>query len=427
MKEPAARNPGSLTPAVVGVGLAVLAAVLVVVFLRQQGEWLARGWTEMRVFLGAARILAGPRPDLLYDWVEQQRQQLDWPGPATPCPNPPFVPLLFIPLLPLSHAAALNALAVAEALILVAAMVVVARMARISSWPVLGLAVLAQPVMLLIWLTVQPAPLTVLAWALFAAAWVRGAPGWAAAAVVGGMAVKPHLMLPLAFFLGLAGGRRAWAVLGGGAVVLLLLAWLMIGTEGIMRFPTLMRMYVDSGSHWSINAKSMVNLRGLLVMTLGNINLSHQLALAGLGVCMAGIGWAARSPQGTARQRALAALVALAGTMLASYHMHLQELPGLFVLLGLAIVSGWIPRERFVYALLGLVVLLWAYYLGPDLIPRLRPVVPHWLVACLNWAFRASVPLGLLALFAVALRDCRHGAGTTARPSGTIDPQPANA
>src|SRR5207248_7207260 len=112
--------------------------------------------------------------DLLYDWPEQQRQQSDWAGPPSPYANPPFVALLFLPLLHLPRLAALMLTAVVESLALAAAMALAARLAGLRAWWLLALAVLAQPWALQIWLTVQPAPLITLLWAGFALAWVRG-------------------------------------------------------------------------------------------------------------------------------------------------------------------------------------------------------------------------------------------------------------
>ena len=96
----------------------------------------------------------------------------------------------------------------------------------------------------------------------------------------------------------------------------------------------------------------MVNLRGLLARTLGDTALSRALALglsAGVAAGIAWAGWKMRGASGPEHTlRAQAAVVALTGAMLASYHMHVQELPGLFVLAALCVAAGWLPRERLI-------------------------------------------------------------------------------
>src|SRR5439155_1644410 len=77
---------------------------------------------------------------------------------------------------------------------------------------------------------------------------------------------------------------------------------------------------------------------------------------------LAGIAVAARQPQKEEAQRARLVAVALSGGMLASFHMHIQELPGLFVLLAACVAAGWLPRARLLHAALALVALLWLIY-----------------------------------------------------------------
>src|SRR5262249_46410851 len=152
--------------------------------------------------------------------------------------------------------AAYTTTAIAEAGITAWAMALAARTARYGRWPVLALASLAQPVSLLVWMSVQPAPLVTLSWAGFTLQWIRGrreaAVGWALL----GLAVKPHLMLLVVVFVLASGGWRPIALLLAGALALGLLAWLMVGTSGLERYPSLLSMVAASG-HWAVNARNM--------------------------------------------------------------------------------------------------------------------------------------------------------------------------
>src|SRR5262245_19177957 len=191
----------------IAAALAFLVVRLGLTFWNTRHEVLANGHSDLRLYLAAARILTGPHPQLLYAWAEQQRQQLDWPGPASPFLNPPFVGLLFVPLVHLPRETALALTAVAVVAASVAAMGLAASVVDRRLWPLLALAAVSYPSMLQLALTVQPAPLVVLAWSGFAAAWARGKHERAAALLVMGLAVKPHLMLPLVLFMIAA---RAW-------------------------------------------------------------------------------------------------------------------------------------------------------------------------------------------------------------------------
>jgi hypothetical protein len=436
--------------AILTAALAVLAAILAAAFFRTAPQTLAEGKSDLRLYLGAARILAGSHPGLLYDWPEQQRQQQDWPGPPSPYANPPFVALLFVPLLPLPPLAALIATMLVETMALAAAMVCAARLAGLRAWPLLALAALAQPWALQIWLAVQPAPLMTLLWTGFALAWLRGRDDWAAGCVAAGMAIKPHLMLPLVVFLLFAGQPRAILVLITGAALLALGAWALIGVRGLEHYPQMVAM-LGGSAHWTVNPKAMVNLRGLLARTLGDTALSRGLALGSSLAVTVGIAWAgwvlrgltprprrlegnrlgelteveaateARAgcypqtlssvvapnaleaasgevtpPKIEARGanvsldalRATSAIAALAGTMLASYHMHVQELPGLFVLAALCVPAGWLSRDGLVSVAIYLVAGLW-----------------------ILWVFQAATlnvpPLFLIVLFLFSLDRLR--------------------
>src|SRR5439155_4883772 len=140
----------------------------------------------------------------------------------------------------------------AEGAALAAAMACAGRAAGLRAWPLLALAVLAQPLTLQIWLTVQPAPLITLLWAGFALAWTRCRDDWAAACVAAGLAIKPHLMLPLLLFLCLAGRRRALIVLAAGALCVGIGAWALVGLRGLERYPQIVAMLGSSG-HWTVN------------------------------------------------------------------------------------------------------------------------------------------------------------------------------
>jgi hypothetical protein len=346
----------------VSAGLAALVAVLVVVFWRQREEVLGRGVSDLRVYLGAARILAGPRPDLLYDWNEQQRQQRDWPGLATPFVNPPVVALLFVPLLHLTPPIALAAAALAVIAALAAAMRLTAGLVDRRLWLPLALAALAHPPILQLALTVQPAPLVVLAWAGFAAAWAQGKRDAAAAWLVIGLAVKPHLVLPLAGFMLVAGAWRGVALLATGGALLAAGAWALVGTAGLARYPGLLATVAASG-HPAVGAGVMPNLRGLAACLFAEGLTSRTLSLgASIGILI-GLAWAARQ----AASRAVSALVAVTGTMLASYHMHVGELVVLFALLPVAAAAGWIRRERVLAAAVYLSALFWVLYLAPEI------------------------------------------------------------
>ena len=50
------------------------------------------GTYNLRIYLGAARILMGPHPEFLYDWARQQMAQADWRGPSSPFVTPPSRP-----------------------------------------------------------------------------------------------------------------------------------------------------------------------------------------------------------------------------------------------------------------------------------------------------------------------------------------------
>lgn len=376
-------------------GLAVLAGVLWWQFLQQRAGALAGGVPDLRIYLAAARILVGGRPELLYDWTEQQRQQADWAGPPSPFVNPPFLAVLFIPLLHCPRMAAYAITAGAEAGLTVAAMACAARAARYPRWIVLALAGLAQPISLLVWMSVQPAPFVTLSWAGFALEWTRGRREAAVLWVLLGLAVKPHLMLPV-LVLVLASGRRGpIALLVGGGLLLGLTAWTLVGTAGLREYPSMLGMEAASG-HWSVHARNMPNFRGMLVRLLGDHLTSRAAAAAILLVGLAGIGWAARKPQETGTARARLCLAALACTIAASYHLHVQELAGLFILLALAVPSGWLHRPRVPFACLYLVAALWTLFVASDWMP--------WL-----WDL---VPLALAVMYPRALRDSMGGGGS---------------
>jgi Glycosyltransferase family 87 len=381
----------------IGIALALVAGVLALVFFQRSALFLANGWSDLRLYLGAARILVGGRPDLLYDWAEQQRQQADWAGAASPYVNPPFLALFFIPLLHLSRPAALTLTAAGETAAVVAAMACAARIARLRQWWPLAVAALAHPVMLQIWLSVQPAPLATLAWAGFALCWVRGRRDLAAAWLLLGIAVKPHLMLLLVVLLLFTFDLRALSVLVAGCLLLALGAWALIGGGGLARYPAILQPVATSG-HWAVNAAAMPNVRGLLAALFGDRAFTRVAATICAVVVGAGVAWAARWPQKTEAERARVAFVALAGTMLASFHMHVQELTGLFLLLALAVAAGWLPRARLIPLAAAITGLLWVFDLTAQLTESSFPGRHVW----------SLVPLAMAAVYAGALRRARR-------------------
>jgi hypothetical protein len=225
-------------------------------------------------------------------------------------------------------------------------------------WLLFALGALAQPIMLNIWLLVQPAPLVTLAWAAFALCWMRDRRGWAALCVVAGAAVKPHLMVGPALLVAFGGPWRARYALAAGATALVLGAWTLIGGAGLRHYPEILALSANS-AHWSIGAFAMPNLRGLLTVLFSDTPAVRVTTVLLSILILAGVAWAARAGSRSPETRAAPVMAALSGGMLASYHMHIQELPGLFVLVALCAAAGWLPAPRVASAVFALNAALW--------------------------------------------------------------------